>query len=208
MKFLNEIPKVTKKADEDDDNPFSFGVRMYNDIKMVNDVDAYLDESIKAPSYYRNLLQYMRRMEEHDMLTIHVHSPGGYFDSTVEIIQAMHDAKGKVRVHASGHCASAATMIALAAPELIVDNSCTMMFHAASHGTYGKMHETASRIQFNQQNLKEVMKNCYEGFFTEDEFNKLMDGIDFYMNAEEIYNRLENRAKYQQILSAVDDTMN
>ena len=194
--FSKSIPSKPKSAD-DDDEP-RYGVRMFNEITPVNDVDVYLDENINEPAYYRNLLQYLRRMEERDTCKIWLTTNGGRFDSSVAIIEAMQNSRGQVQVIASGYNASAGTLIALAAPELIVTPNTSFMFHAASHGGYGKLQEVQSQLVHNHEVLIEFMWKCYEGFLTREEFNNIVLGVDRYMKTDEIMERLEKRAEYQK----------
>ena len=207
MKELSIFRKNKRSKDDDDNEHFDFrdiGVRMYNETEVLNDVDAYIDEPILAPGHYRNLFQYMRRMKEYDKLKIWLHSPGGYAETTMEFIEAMQQAKGEITVVVSGFCASAATMIALAAPQLQIQQNASMMFHAGSFGAAGKMDEVYSRVVFSHEQMKKMLWYCYEGFFTQEEFDALIAGKDYYMTSEEINRRLELRSEWQRLNDKIE----
>lgn len=197
------------KSGDDDDNEYTDfsnqGVRMYNDVKPMNNVDAYLDEEIRGLGHYRNFLQYMRQMEEYDNLKVWLSSPGGYFNSAMEIIQTMQESKGNILVIATGENASAATMIALAAPQLIIKDNTTFMFHAASYGAGGKMDNVASKVMFSDKYLKDKLWLCYEGFLTQEEFDQMISGKDMYMASDEISARLDKRTEWQKAKGLLPD---
>ena len=198
MKYNKIIyDKNIRNADDDDDDKIVGSLKMFNDTKIINDVDAYLDEPIRQVHYYRDLLQYMRRMEEGDKLTIWITSPGGYMDSATAINQAMRTTKGQTTVICDAYNASAATFIALAAPQLIVQEGSTWMLHSASFGASGKSDNVYSKVKFFNEEIYKELKQIYSGFLTDEEFDQMIDGKDFYMNYDEIIRRLEIRSSLQ-----------
>jgi ATP-dependent protease ClpP protease subunit len=186
--------------DVDDDTYSDLGVRMYNDVEVMNDVDAYIDEGIKPVPHYRNLLHYMNKMKDYDKLRIRINSYGGNVDAAIEICKCMQKAEGQVQVIVSGNCCSAASVIALGAPELIIEDSAYMMIHAATFGIVGKHNENISRMAFYDTQLKELFYRTYEGFMTQDEMDKCLEGKDYWFDNKEVIRRLEMRAEYQKEL--------
>ena len=66
------------------------------------------------------------------------------------------------------------------------------MFHNASGGACGKIHEIESRVDFIKGWTKEIFTSLYRGFLTDSELKQMFDGKDFYFNKEEIERRLVN----------------
>jgi ATP-dependent protease ClpP protease subunit len=64
-----------------------------------------------------------------DELTVHLNSPGGDIFDGLAIYQALKDHKAKVTVKVDGLAASIASVIAMAADELIMAPKATMMIH-------------------------------------------------------------------------------
>ncbi len=192
---------ANRKLGNDDDEVVQYGsesIRMYNKPRMVNEVDAYLDEDIRELPYYRNLIHYMNQMEQDDELRLWVSSDGGYLDSALDIIDAMLNAEGSVICIVRGNAASAASMIALSAPNLIVGERARMMFHNASYRIGGKHSDVEAGVVSYSKRLNKIINEAYSGFFTEEELQKLYDGKDYYMEYDEIIERLEKRAKWQE----------
>jgi len=204
--FANSESTVTKRrrSDEDDDDflntDFSDSIKMFNKPKTVNEVDAYIDQNVHAPFYYRNLLQFLRMAEPEDTIRIWVNTKGGYLDSALQIIDAMSASKGKVIVVMQGEVMSAGSMIALGAPNVVVGEQARMMIHCARYGVAGKSPDIVDRVAFETRELHSIMKRVYEGFLTEDELIRVMEGKEMYFNADEIISRLEKRAEYQKNL--------
>lgn len=203
---LFENSKQTRKRNEDDDDDdyintdYSTSIRMYNKPKTVDEVDAYIDQRVHAPFYYRNLIQYMRMMEPEDSIRIWINTDGGYLSSTLQIIDAMQSAKGKVVAIMSGDVKSAGSMIALAAPNVIVGEQARMMIHCARYNIGGKSPDIVDQVAFETRELHSIMNKIYEGYLSESELKRVMEGKEMWFNADEILERLQKRAEYQQKL--------
>ena len=181
----------------------SEGIKMFNKPVVVNCVDVYLDEPICELKYYRNLLHYMQQMEEHDELTIWVDSEGGYLDSAMAIVDAMLNSEGNIRVIVTGRAYSAASIIALKAPSLMIGNNASFMCHTASYGTnYSKQGDIECLVDYNKRTVEKLCRETYKNFLTNDEIELMLLGKDYRFDAEETRERLEKRAELQK---AADD---
>lgn len=189
----NKVFSATRLDEDELSQPSNGFFYMYNDTDVINDVDAYIDGPIEHHSKYRHLLQYMRKMKEHDSLTLWVSSPGGYMDTAMQIIEGMNNTKGQVLVNVVGAASSAAGMIALAAPQLIVSDQAYMLCHAASYGIEGKQGDVESMVLFNQHLLKNTIRSIYRGFLTEQEIEEMLMGRDFWFDSAQMQERLEKR---------------
>ncbi len=184
-------------------------VRLFNKPRVVNEVDAYLDGPILQPSYYRDLLHYMRMMEEGDQLRIWINCEGGHVDSMLDIVDAMQNCEGDVKVIVTGRAYSAASVIALCAPQLIVGENANFMLHNASWGAGGKMGEIVSKVEFTKSQIEKIMRKAYKWFLTDEELELLLIGKDFWFDSDEVTRRLEIRSEKQkdsQQVSAQDNT--
>lgn len=191
---LESKPKVSNSGDESNEA----SIFMYNKPELRNDVDVYIDGPVRELSYYRNLLHYMRNMEEHDSLRLWITSPGGYYDSAVQICSAMRGAQGNVQVIVTGEAASAGSLIALAAPNLVLGEEAYFMCHAGSYGTGSqKQNDVRSFVDFTQKQLTKTMVETYEGFMTKEEIDLMLLGKDYYFDFEESTRRLEVRHQLQ-----------
>ena len=53
---------------------------------MHNKFEFNLDEDIKEPSYYRNLIEVLNNATEQDLVVLNINSGGGMLDSAISII--------------------------------------------------------------------------------------------------------------------------
>lgn len=89
---------------------------------FIYDEIGYFGDSAKAFAKALNEL-------DTDELTVHINSPGGDIFDGLTIYQALKDHKAKVTVKVDGLAASIASVIAMAADELIMAPKATMMIH-------------------------------------------------------------------------------
>lgn len=193
--FTNQQQK--RKLSEDDDES-NTPVAMFNDPIKVNDVDAYLDEEIGPPSKYRNMLHYMRSMDDHDRLRIWINSGGGRQDSMNDIVDAMKNTKGDVTVIVTGMAASAAGVIALNAPKLVLGDRGFIMAHNGSFGSYGKNHEVVAHVKHMDAMNEKELRETYKYFMTDEEIQQCIEGKDFWFDNAETKRRLEIRHAAQE----------
>lgn len=206
--FTQDKKVKTRNDDEDEylNMDFADSIKMYNKPKTVNEVDAYIDQRVHAPFYYRNLIQLLRMSEPEDTVRIWLNTKGGYMDSALQIIDAMSASKAKVIVVMSGEVMSAGSMIALGAPNVVVGEQARMMIHCASYGVGGKSPDIVDRVNFETRELQSIMNKIYEGFLSKEELKRVMEGKEMYFNADEIIHRLEARAEYQKKLVEAQQT--
>ena len=157
-----------------------------------------IDEQIIAPKYYRNILNAIDGLGEGDAVLIKIDSGGGRLDSTTQIINAIQQTQAHVHVQIEGLAASAASLIALAAPSVSVSPYASMMIHAASFSSFGGQSNVVSHAVFTDNQVKVLMKDIYQDFLTEKEFDDVLKGQEIWMDADEIVERLEKRAELQE----------
>lgn len=194
--------KQDKENCEDEVTPFQAGAQEYlpffQDTQVLRCIRVYLDEEIKAPKYYRTLLQAAESLSEGDVLHISVNSYGGHLDGALAIIQAMKNTEAHVQVAIDGAAASAAGLIALASPNLLISEYATMMIHAASFGSFGKQGDVLSHAGFVDKRIKAIMQDIYRDFLSEAELKDVLMGREIWLDADEIVERLQARKEKQE----------
>ena len=203
---VRNIKSTKVKQDKDDcaDEviPFQAGgqdhLPFFQDTQVLRCIRVYLDEEIKSPKYYRTLLQAAESLSEGDVLHISVNSYGGHLDGALAIIQAMKNTEAHVQVAIDGAAASAAGLIALASPNLLISEYATMMIHAASFGSFGKQGDVLSHAGFVDRRIKAIMQDVYRDFLSEDELKEVLMGREIWLDADEIVERLQVRKEKQE----------
>jgi ATP-dependent Clp protease, protease subunit len=185
------------------DKYLSFAV----DTHTVETIKVFLDEEIREPKYYRALIHKMHRLNETDTVILVIDSCGGQLDGAMAIIEAMENTQAKVVAVISGMAASAASIIALRAENLLVSDNARMLIHSARYGYGGKMADVRDHQKFTHKFITKVFNDSYEGFLTEDEMLGVLEGREFYLDAEEIQTRLANRDKMEvELVNVPGDT--
>jgi len=68
------------------------------------------------------------------------------------------------------------------------------MFHSASFGVAPqKTHDVIEEALHNWKQCERIIRETYEGFFTEQELDSMLQGKTFWMDAEEFSQRFERR---------------
>lgn len=168
-------------------------------------IKAYLDENIKEAKYYRNWIQSVESLNEGDLVYLSVNSYGGYLDGAIAIINAMQSTDANVHVCIDGVAASAASLIALAAPSVAVSPYASMMIHAATFGAFGKQSDVISHASFVDKQVKALMHDIYKDFLTEEEFQEVIVGREIWFDSEEIIARLKRRAEIQEARAKAEE---
>ena len=61
-----------------------------------NKFEFNLDEDIKEPSYYRNLIEVLNNATEQDLVVLNINSGGGMLDSAISIIDALRNTRANI----------------------------------------------------------------------------------------------------------------
>lgn len=192
----NKATKCIKQGKDDSDLDELFGdsLSMFHKEVTSNEMEVYLDEPIRGLPYYRGLIHYMHCMQPEDSLIIWMDTPGGQLDSALAIIDAMETTEGAVQVIVTGEAASAGSLIALSAPNLVIGAKARFMLHSASYSVgYGKQGDIESRVENSKQLLKSVIEDGYKDFLEQSEIDLMIIGKDYYMDSAEVLRRLEAR---------------
>ena len=134
--------------------------------------------------------------EEHDSVTIRLNSSGGQHTVGDALIMAMRNCAASIHIQASGILASYATFVLLQADSFEISPFADILCHSASFGYGGKMSETKDAIDFQYRQAEKMIKHYYEGFFSEEEIERIIGGYEHFMTVEEFVERFQARNEY------------
>ena len=120
-----------------------------------------------------------------DTITLHINSPGGEVWDGVAIYNTLVDHKAKIIVMVDGLAASAASFIAQAGDEVVMQQGSTFMIHDASSAFWGnadEMRRGADVLDKVSDNIAAIYADRAGG--TKDEWRTIMKAESWY-NAEE-----------------------
>lgn len=197
---LSRFKGTTKIQTQDDEDsaPEHIFLPFYESQSTSRLIKFYLDENIKEPKYYRNLLFTIETLNEGDVVEVMMNSYGGHFDSAVAMLHAFRNTEAHVHCCIQGTAASAGSLIALAADSVEVGPYASLMIHAASWASAGKQSDIISHAMFVDQQVKDVANEVYQDFLTAKELEDVWMGKEMWFKADQIIERLERRAELQE----------
>lgn len=194
--------KLARNDDDDDETEVSSRGSQYlpyfESTRVNRCIKVHLDENIREPKYYRTVLQGIESLGEGDVILLSINSYGGQLDGAIAIINAIQDTDADVHASIEGVAASAASLIALAAPSISVSPYATMMVHSATFGAFGKQSDVISHASFVDKQVRTLMHSVYQDFLSDKELEEVIMGKEMWFDAEEIVRRLELRADLQE----------
>ena len=152
----------------------------------------YLYE-VGDPEDYIEWYEAMRKAGPHDTIYIHINSIGGRMSTAQQMLRCMNECQGTIIASVEGECASAATLIFLAADGWEVSPHSIFMFHNYSGGVFGKGGEMYDRIEFEKKWAEALMREAYTDFLTEEEMTEMFLGKDQYFTSDEVMEKLNHR---------------
>lgn len=201
-KTLSKVGKMTNNSDFDVLPVFPLDKPSRLQVKETtfNTYDYKLFGDITEVDDYFDLIDALNYASPDDEFIIRIHSGGGLLGTADVIINAIQNTQARVHGHIESLCGSASTMLFLACHSFSVSPRAEFFVHTASSGTIGKEHENYASIMFDRKRVHNLIKNTYAGLLTEDEIANVLNGQDYYFDAEELNTRLENYSEYHKEL--------
>jgi len=186
----------------------------YGAIQLKNESDKILKLNIYGYiGYWDTSANYvLQKIENADADEIHVHinSGGGSAFDGIAICNILKNHKAKVIAHIDGWAASAASIIAMGADEVIMPSNTMMMIHQASTFAYGNADEF-EKIVIDLRKIDTAVKASYENRFvgSADELEKLLND-ETWLTADEAQtlgfaDTISDEIEYDEPVEAEED---
>lgn len=169
--------------------------RRYESQGAVRQISFYLSGEIGAPIQYTDLLYTLRTATKTDMILLHLNTPGGNFDTGLQIINNIGASEARVITILEARAYSMGALIFLAGDELIVHDTCQLMFHNYSSSLIGKGNEQQAQVLAISKWFEKVMRHVCKPFLVDDEVERILRGEDIWMDSDEIRRRLAHLQK-------------
>lgn len=164
-----------------------------------NKFEFNLDEDIKEPSYYRNLIEVLNNATEQDLVVLNINSGGGMLDSAISIIDALRNTQADTLAWISGSAYSAAGLIALSCQNVEVGEFATLMCHNSQYGLGGYTTDIKDRALFEHKMTSKIMQSVYRFFLSPEEIESVLMNKTIWMDSDEIIERLScMQEKFQE----------
>lgn len=161
----------------------------------VRQVSYYICGELIEPQYYTELYYTLRTATDTDLIYIHLNSPGGDFNTGLQIINNIAASEAKVVTVLEARAYSMVAMIFLSGDELYVHDNCQLMLHTYSGIFSGKGNEQQAEVAAVGKWFEKVMRRICARFLSDEELDNIIKGSDFWMDSDEIRRRLAKDAR-------------
>lgn len=188
----------TRFDDEDDfifptgKNPLGFTVKT----RQMHNFSVHINEEIKSPDYYSKIFDLLLEADETDMVSFFICSPGGRIDGLNVLLEGIRLTEAHTVAVLLGECHSAASILALNCNEVVVTDSAESLIHSCRFGASGKAADIAAQTAHTLKTTEKLARDTYSGFMSEEELHLMLEGKEFYFDADQIRERLQNRADF------------
>lgn len=164
----------------------------HRDIIRIN----FTEEGIQGASHHLEELESIRSASPEDIIVLYfTDAPGGCMGTGQSIINALMETPAHTVAILEGHNCSLATMIPLVCREIVVTPYTSMMLHSVSGGAYGTMVNQERQAMFFSKMYSDFLDDIYDSFLSPQEIQDLKNGLEIYLDSEEIQERLQRRAE-------------
>ena len=170
-----------------------------------------ITDDFDEPRYYDEVVALLSTASEEDTITFNINSNGGYVSSLAMLLTWKSMCKA-YQIHVlSGNASSAASAFFLSnADEYVVSDMASMMIHEYQTSNGGSNSNVIKQAIHTAKENEKFIRSCYEYFLTEAEIEDTLKGVEHYLSADEIRERLQKREeiKAQQQSQAEQDFLN
>ena len=184
--------------------------KIYEEGVYFKDYSVYFSKGIDTVNTYQAVYNVLNSAKRGDTVTIFLAGDGGFVETLHTLVYAIKNSKAHVTTVVSGDVYSAHAFLALSGHEIVVNNpNAILMFHRSSLFSHDK-YEICSKYKDKKDRKQSLEGKCvkwftmaeqqdarimafYKNFFTESEFQQILDGHDVFIFASEIKNRLEGK---------------
>jgi ATP-dependent protease ClpP protease subunit len=163
---------------------------------IANLYEFYLVGEIEPAENYIEWFNTIRNCSDMDVIKININSGGGDLFSAVQLLSVLRQTEALKVVFVEGACMSAATIPLMVADEVHIAEHSMIMLHDYSGGVVGKGGEMFDQLAHERKWSENLIRDIYEGFLTEEEFQSLLQNRDLWMSGEDVLKRLKSRQAY------------
>ncbi len=135
----------------------------------------------------------LENANEGDNVRISLTTEGGALHSVLPLLGAMEMTQAHVHVHCCSDVASAGTFLLMRAHSISMNDYVTILFHEVSYGVHGQGSRITDHVKHTTKSSEKLLRDMYQHFFSEEEFEKLFSGKEYIMDKDEFIERYEKR---------------
>ena len=154
----------------------------------------YITDDFDDAKSFDEVVALLANSTEDDEITWNIVSRGGYINS-LEMLLGWKQMCQARQIHVlTSEAASCATAFFLSpADEYLVFDSASFMIHESSYGSGGTASNVRRHTQHVDKKNDKFVRDTYKGFLSEDEIEDILKGVEIYLDADQIRERLSQR---------------
>lgn len=170
-------------------SPTIYGVP-YGGIKYIVNITDDFDDA----KSFDEVVALLANSTEDDEITWNIVSRGGYINS-LEMLLGWKQMCVAKQIHVlTSEAASCATAFFLSpADQYLVFDTASFMIHESSYGSGGTASNVRRHTQHVDKKNDKFVRDTYKGFLSEDEIEDVLKGVEVYLDADQIRERLSRR---------------
>lgn len=158
-----------------------------------------ITDNISDTFIYDEVLAVLENAEEQDEIIFNIASYGGHVSSLLSLRAGIMATRATVTGKLISHACSAAGMLLLSCHNKVVYPNTTFHAHTCTYGAYGKSDDIKTQVDFETNQIRKLVYDVYSGFLdAETEIPLLLNGKEFYFDADETISRLQRYESLKQ----------
>jgi ATP-dependent protease ClpP protease subunit len=152
----------------------------------------YIGRFFELKKGLHSVFNELREAKEHDYLEFMINSGGGFVHEGMQFFNIIQEKfSGRTVAYLDNHGYSMGALLFCMADKRVVYPYSDLMFHTYSHGSHGKGGEVKSHVEHTSKKLEKFFYDIIvkQGFLSEDEFQQMVIGQDYWMDAKELCSR-------------------
>ena len=153
-----------------------------------------LTDDFDVPHSFDEVIALLANATEDDEITWNIVSSGGYIDS-LEMLLAWKEMCAAKQIHVlTSSAASAATAFFLSpADQYLVFDTASFMIHESNYGSGGTASNVRRHTEHVDKKNDKFIRSTYKDFLDESEIEDVLKGVEIYLDADAIRERLSLR---------------
>lgn len=162
-----------------------------------------ITDDFDAPSTFDQVVAVLANATEDDEIVFNINSVGGYVSSLNMLLgwKAVCPAR-QVHVLMGDACSAASAFFLSKADQYIIGEGASMMIHEYQSGGYGTSSNNDRRHRHSREQCEKFVRLTYANFLSEEEILEVLKGVEVYLHADEIRERMVNRSKVLNVSGA------
>lgn len=152
-----------------------------------------IDDDFSEVSQFAQLVSVLDDAKAGDVVQIRLSTVGGALHAIVPLINAMQNTDAHVHIHVESDCASAGTILMMIADSVFINEYANIMLHTCQYSYGGHAGNMDAYVKYTTEKVEKLMREVYEDFLTEDEIDRMLDGKEIWLDAEECHLRFDIR---------------